>query len=220
MRPPLLLPQNSTTLSPMQTLVLDTNYNPHRVVGWQKAVSLLHKGRAEVVHYEGVVGLYDEILRTVYQEVGRRLATNPQTLAWFELGAVGDKFIVRAPAVIRLFNKIGRKKIVKFSRINVLTRDEFKCCYCGKRKTSSELNYDHVLPRSQGGKTTWENIVMSCYECNSRKADRTPVQAGMTLLRPPVKPKSLPIAALRLDQLQEIPDCWRSWLYWTAELEP
>lgn len=144
-------------------------------------------------------------------------------LTWFELGVDDtdpDVYVVRVPAVIRLLGKVARKKGVKFSRINVLTRDRYTCQYCGQRLPMSDLNYDHVVPRSQGGKTVWENIVSACYACNAVKRDRTPEQAGMRLLAKPARPKSLPLAALRVDSLGAIPDAWRSWLYWNVELEP
>ena len=88
------------------------------------------------------------------------------------------------------------KRGVKFSRNNVFARDDFRCQYCGARKSARELNYDHVVPRVQGGKTVWENIVASCYDCNGMKRGRTPEQAGMKLLRAPVKPRSLPMTTL------------------------
>lgn len=198
------------------TLVLDSGYRPHRVVSWQRAAQLLHDGRAEVV------SLYEDVLRAIDKDVAKTLQLGKSMLSWFELGNSDndDLYIVKMPAVVRLYGTLGRKKVVKFSRINVLTRDGFKCCYCGAKKLVKELNYDHVLPRSMGGKTVWENIVSSCYECNARKGSRTPEQAGMKLLRPPVKPKSLPIAALRLDGLKNIPEAWGDWLYWNVELEP
>lgn len=204
-------------MSMSRTLVLDAGYQPHRVVSWQRAAQLLHDGRAEVVE------LYTDVVRAITREAARGLRVSKQMLAWFELGiddADPDTFVVRVPAVIRLLGKVGRKKAVKFSRINVLTRDRFTCQYCGTKKLMRELNYDHVVPRAQGGRTVWENIVSSCYECNGLKRNRTPAEAGMKLLNAPVRPKSLPIAALRLESLKEIPECWRSFLYWNVELEP
>jgi len=200
-----------------RTLVLDASYQPHRLVGWQRAAQLLHDGRAEVME------LYSEVVRAISKDVAQTLSVSRQMLAWFELGvdaADPDTYVVRVPAVIRLLGKVGRKKAVKFSRINVLTRDNFSCQYCGEKKLMRELNYDHVIPRSQGGKTTWENIVMACYPCNSRKQNRTPEQSGMRLLSQPVRPKTLPIGVLRMDGVKNIPECWKSFLYWHVELEP
>lgn len=201
----------------MRTLVLDAGYQPHRIVSWERAAQLMHDGRAEVVE------LYDDVVRRVRQETAKAFRLSHQMLTWFELGVDDsdpDVYVVRVPAVIRLLGKVGRKKAVKFSRINVLTRDEYTCQYCGHKFAMSDLNYDHVVPRSQGGKTEWNNIVSACYDCNARKGSRTPEQAGMKLLRAPVRPKSLPIAALRVDSIGNVPECWRSWLYWNAELEP
>lgn len=198
------------------TLVLDAGYQPHRIITWQRAAQLLHDGRAEVVE------LYDDAVRAISREAARALRLSNEMIAWFELGTSEhdpDVLVVRVPAVVRLLDAVGRKRGVKFSRINVLTRDGFRCQYCGAPKLVRELNYDHVVPRSQGGRTVWENIVAACYECNSRKRDRTPEQAGMRLLSKPVRPKSLPIATLRLESLREIPECWRSWLYWNVELQ-
>jgi 5-methylcytosine-specific restriction endonuclease McrA len=201
----------------MRTLVLDIGFQPHRVVSWQRAAQLLHDGRAEVVE------LYDDVVRAISKDTAKGLEISKQMLAWFELGVDDsdpDTFVIRVPAVIRLLGKIGKKKVVKFSRINVLTRDKFACQYCGAKHNMRDLNFDHVIPRAQGGKTVWENIVMSCYPCNSIKRNRTPAEAGMYLLNQPVRPKSLPIAALRMESIKDIPECWRSWLYWDAELEP
>jgi 5-methylcytosine-specific restriction endonuclease McrA len=119
---------------------------------------------------------------------------------------------MKMPAVVRLKRVINSvKRAVKFSRLNVLTRDGFRCQYCGSHKEAHELNYDHVVPRKQGGKTVWENIVTSCYGCNERKRDRTPEEAGMRLLSRPVKPKSLPLSSARIDPRTAHPD-WASWL--------
>lgn len=124
----------------------------------------------------------------------------------------GDMIVLRTPSVMALKKEIGSiKRGVKFSRINVLTRDKYRCAYCAVRGTDEDLNYDHVIPRSQGGRTVWENIVASCYPCNSKKANRTPEQAGMRLLTRPYKPKTLPMTSpvIRRDQIH--PD-WHPYL--------
>ena len=116
---------------------------------------------------------------------------------------------IRAPAVVRLRRPIGgMKRGVKFSRINVFARDDFRCQYCGTKRGIRDLNYDHVVPRVQGGKTVWENIVTSCYDCNARKRGRTPEQAGMKLLRAPVKPKALPMTTVLPRHHGRIPEVW------------
>ena len=172
-----------------RTLILDLGYQPHRIVSWQRAVTMLFQGKVEVVEE------YDEI---VYS---------------------GRTLVLRMPAVVRLLQRVTRRKAVRFSRMNVLARDNWTCQYCGHRFPTRQLNYDHVIPRSQGGKTGWENIVTACYGCNDRKANRTPRQAGMRLLRQPVKPTSLPVIALHFDPAGSIPEAWANWVYWHGELE-
>lgn len=125
----------------------------------------------------------------------------------------------KMPAVVRLTHWIStHKQRVKFSRQNVLCRDRWRCQYCGARKTTSELTFDHVVPRSKGGKTEWENIVMACRECNHRKADKTPRQAGLKLRKRPERPTWLPNFNMSLNQIQNVPVEWKD--YWTVELVP
>ena len=125
---------------------------------------------------------------------------------------------VQMPAVVRLSRPVARHtQRVKFSRANVLARDRWRCQYCGQRFRGDELTYEHVVPRSQGGRTTWENIVMACVDCNRRKGNRTPAQAEMKLLRLPARPAWVPRYNPRL-QAREVPVEWRE--YWTVELEP
>ncbi len=119
---------------------------------------------------------------------------------------------LQVPAVVRLRKMIARVKAdVKFSRINVYTRDGFRCQYCGLKRTTKHLNYDHVLPRSQGGKTVWDNIVTSCISCNLRKDCRTPEQAGMRLLKRPTKPKTLPLSGTFVLP-KDVPGPWMPYL--------
>ena len=89
--------------------------------------------------------------------------------------------VIKVPAVIRLLTKFKLRTHVKLSRKNILIRDSYRCKYCGKSGTSSSLTLDHILPKSRGGKFTWENIVTSCWTCNSEKGDRTPSEAGMKI---------------------------------------
>lgn len=131
----------------------------------------------------------------------------------------GVTIVMKMPAVIRLVHKIRGKRSIKFSRINVALRDKFSCQYCGVKLPLRKLTYDHVVPRCRGGRTRWENIVMSCYPCNERKADKSPEQAGLHLRTKPVKPKWLPVVGFRLDKSMSIPDQWANWMYWRGELD-
>lgn len=146
-----------------ETLVLDQSYQPLARVPWQKAIVLLFTDKVEVVeHYS------DREVRSV-------------------------SVTIKMPSVVRFLKKIKRRKRpVKFSRENVYNRDGGKCQYCSKDLTKSESTYDHVLPKSRGGKTDWDNIVIACGKCNQKKRNRTPEEAGMHLKCKPYKPKYLP----------------------------
>ena len=169
-------------------LVLDAEWRPLRVEHWQRAIADFFLGKLEIVTYSED--------RTI-QGVNR---TYPM------------------PSVVRVVRHFKRDRIrIKFSRINVYARDKFTCVYCGERKPTEDLTFDHVTPRSRGGRTTWENIVTACGICNLEKADRTPVEAGMKLLTQPKKPKYLPAITVRGMGGRDIPPDWRP--YWTGALE-
>jgi 5-methylcytosine-specific restriction endonuclease McrA len=127
---------------------------------------------------------------------------------------------VQMPAVVRLTTHVKQaRQKVKFSRVNIIARDRSECQYCGTRLASADVTYDHVIPRSQGGKTVWQNIVVSCSFCNSAKANRTPEQAEMRLRRKPERPSWVPLYNPRLRvPMSDVPPQWRN--YWMTELEP
>lgn len=155
---------------------------------WQDAITAVFLGKAETIEE------YDDEVHSTFK-------------------------VYKIPAVIRLLHKIRRhKKPVKFSRVNIYGRDEYRCQYCGDRKKIGDLTYDHVLPRSQGGKTTWTNIASACDDCNSRKGGRTPAQAGMRLLKQPVQPASTPVFVVQVSR-ESAPAAWRDYLYWAGELD-
>jgi 5-methylcytosine-specific restriction endonuclease McrA len=115
------------------------------------------------------------------------------------------------PAVVRLRKACKPNGGIRFSRANVYMRDKFRCCYCGEKKKPRELTYDHVVPRSRGGRRTFENIVTSCRPCNSRKGDRTPVEAGMKMHYRSRQPTELTLQPLLLD-LSKVPPQWEPYL--------
>jgi 5-methylcytosine-specific restriction endonuclease McrA len=118
---------------------------------------------------------------------------------------------IKAPAVVRLlrFFRVGRRS-PSLSRINILARDNFTCQYCSREMPAKEATLDHVIPRSQGGKTTWENIVCACSSCNRRKGGRTPKEANMKLLSKPCKPQWLPVLNTKFNG--NIPHPWLMFL--------
>jgi 5-methylcytosine-specific restriction endonuclease McrA len=150
--------------------------------------------------------------------------------SWTELAAeVGDdvihtpRMVLKVPRVVVLqaYDRLPRRQ-VRFSRQNIYLRDNFTCQYCGRQYARAQLNLDHVVPRSQGGRTSWENVVCSCVRCNLDKGGRTPAQAGLRLLNPPRRPSwsSLSPAVGRIPYAEWLPfvDPVAA-SYWNAELE-
>lgn len=130
------------------------------------------------------------------------------------------------PKVIALRHYAGVFSSPKFCRRSILLRDRYRCQYCGDRFTSEDLTFDHVVPRSAGGKTTWDNILTACIRCNTAKAASLPNYtgkkgAGMKPLKMPRQPRTAELLRAGLEFLDpQIRDDYGSWLYWSAELKP
>ncbi len=128
---------------------------------------------------------------------------------------------LRLPSVIALKEYVQSARRPAFTRFNVFLRDGFTCQYCGQRFPTHELTFDHVIPRSRGGKTTWTNVVTACAACNLRKGNRLPTQAAV---RPLVAPTA-PSTHLLQERGRGFPpnflhESWRDFLYWDTELDP
>jgi hypothetical protein len=180
-----------------QTLILNQSYRPHEIIDWKEAVTRMVNGKIQVI------AQYDEILASIDR---RTLQSFPELKVSLRsvVGTDVDRIDIMVPAVAVLLKAIKPVKVgkhIKFSKINVCLRDKFSCQYCGDRLKMSELQYEHVVPRSQGGKRT----------CNSFKANRTPEEAGMTLLSVPVKPKVLPMNEPMIYP-ETAPEEWRPYL--------
>jgi 5-methylcytosine-specific restriction endonuclease McrA len=150
------------------TLLLNSTFEPLKVVNWRKAVTMVMLNKVEVVEE------YGRIIRGV--SFALRL---PAVIRL-------NRFIKR------------RTPVVKFSRENLYVRDRGKCQYCGTFFEQKELTYDHVIPRSRGGQTEWTNVVTCCTTCNFKKGGRTPEEAGMSLIRKPKAPIWIPLLAINL----------------------
>jgi len=127
---------------------------------------------------------------------------------------------IRIPRVILLldFDRLPRHE-VRFTRKNIFYRDRNRCQYCGHKFQTRDLNLDHVVPLSRGGKSTWENVVCCCIKCNSRKGGLLPEEAGMHLVRSAVKPRWHPLVKISFTTGQY--EAWKNFLdiaYWNAEL--
>lgn len=126
---------------------------------------------------------------------------------------------IRVPEVVTLtdFNRLP-STTVAFSRRNIFKRDRMLCQYCGKKLRSEDATIDHVVPRSHGGGSSWENCVLACVRCNHSKADRTPQKAGLNLLNMPKQPNWNPAYS----QYSVRYESWSKFIsdaYWNAELE-
>lgn len=130
-------------------------------------------------------------------------------------------FEMRLPSVISLKEFIPLTRRPAFTRFNVFLRDRFSCQYCGESYPAPELTFDHVIPRSRGGRTVWENVVTACQSCNLLKGNRLPDEARMYPQTRPTQPTTY--------QLQEngrsfppnfLHQSWRDFLYWDTELDP
>lgn len=188
-----------------RTLILTQYYTPHEIVDWKDAVTRMFGGKIQVV------AQYNEILAHIDRNTLRSFPELALALRQV-VGADVESIEVKVPAVAVLMRHVKPVKSgVKFSKVNVMTRDHFSCQYCGNRFKGSQLNYDHVVPRAKGGRTVWDNIVSACYACNSKKANRTPQEAGMPLLSKPERPRVLPLNGPLID-LDEAPAEWHPYL--------
>lgn len=190
-------------------LVLNRSFMPVHVTTVRRALSLLYQGMAKAVNDQYELINFDD---------------------WRELGAKdGDDVIglvngvIRVPRVILLvaYDRIP-KRHVRFSRLNIFLRDRNTCQYCGHAFHRKELNIDHVIPRSRGGKSTWENVVCSCLECNRLKGGNTPKEARMRLVKKPARPRWTPQMNFKI-QIRRYEE-WIPFMnfidvsYWNAEL--
>jgi 5-methylcytosine-specific restriction endonuclease McrA len=170
------------------TLLLNQSYEPLQIVGWQRAITLLWQGKVEVLEE------HDEEIRSI-------------------------SFSMKIPSVMRMLTmvRLKRRTPVKFTRLNIFTRDGYTCQYCAEKFDSEDLTFDHVVPVAQGGRKSWDNIATACVDCNSKKEGRTPEQAKMKLLKKPRQPTWTQAITVTLG-LRKTPATWADYLYWNVEL--
>ena len=180
-------------------LVLNRSYMAVRVVSVRRAFGMLYREAAEVIHVEdGAYANYDfaswcELSAFWSEEPPNGSSANGSD--WIRT----VRYRIQVPRVIRLlgFDQAPRRS-VRLNRKNLFARDEHRCQYCGRALPPSQLSFDHVTPRSRGGKTEWENVVTCCFKCNTQKGDRTPQEAGMKLRRRPGRPRHNPLLSAKL----------------------
>ena len=196
----------SASMLDRPTLMLNRNWQPVGVAPVRRSLVLLWNGTARVVD-----------------------PADYQLYTWADWAAMaprdGEPMVrtvrqpIRVPEVLSLitYDRVPTNSVT-FSRRNIFKRDRYTCQYCGNQPGPEELTIDHVIPRAQGGESTWENCVLACVACNARKADRTPEQARMRLPRRPHKPQWKPDYATRGERITS----WSRFLseaYWTVELQ-
>ena len=142
-------------------------------------------------------------------------------IAYYDRVVRSPRFEMKLPSVISLKEYVHTARRPAFTRFNVFLRDGFVCQYCGGRFPTQDLTFDHVIPRSRGGKTTWENVVTACSGCNLEKGNRLPHQANMHPLNQPAQPTTF----LLQENGRSFPpnylhESWRDFLYWDSELDP
>jgi 5-methylcytosine-specific restriction endonuclease McrA len=192
-----------------KVLVLNRSYFPVHVTSVRRAVCLLYQGIAKAVDHQ-----YRTFDFNSWSDLSSALHGDTISLV--------DR-VIRVPRVILLvaYDRVPKRQ-VRFSRFNVFARDNNTCQYCGEKLPRSELNLDHVIPRSQGGLSTWENMVCSCFTCNRVKGGRRPEEAGMHLIRRAFRPEWTPfmLETFSFKRYHE----WRPYLnmvdaaYWNTEL--
>ena len=191
-------------------LVLNKSFLPVQITTVRRAFCLLYAGIAKAVNSQ-----YETFDFDSWRQV--RVEINDDAIGLVDR-------MIKVPRVILLiaYDRVPKRR-VRFSRYNIFARDKNTCQYCGKKFPRNEFNLDHVVPRSQGGTSTWENVVCSCQGCNRRKGGRTPEQAGMKLIVRPRKPAWTP--PLTFSFRQAIRQEWVPFLdfmvdvsYWNTEL--
>ena len=197
-------------------LVLNRFFAAIQIVSVRRAFAMLCSERAEVVHVDG--GSFASYDFDSWVELSRLRENFPDGDGdWVRTVSLD----IRVPRVVRvlLYQKLPVQR-VRLNRRNIFARDENRCQYCGKRFPTSELSLDHVLPASQGGETSWSNLVCACTACNKRKGGRLPREAGLRLVRKPARPRRSPVLRMKLRSPKYT--SWRHFLneaYWSVSLK-
>jgi 5-methylcytosine-specific restriction endonuclease McrA len=191
-------------------LVLNKSFLPVQITTVRRAFCLLYAGIAKAVNSQ-----YETFDYESWRQIG--VERNDETLGLVDR-------VIKVPRVILLiaYDRVPKRR-TRFSRYNIFARDKNICQYCGQKFQRHDLNLDHVIPRSQGGFSTWENVVCSCHQCNRKKGGKTPDQAKMKLIAPPRKPAWTPPLNLSIQELMR-----KEWVpfldfmvdvsYWNTEL--
>lgn len=194
-------------------LVLNRSFMAVQIIDWRRAMSLVYIDHARVV---------DEDYKTYNFEDWREMSTLIQRDPSGFVTTPSFKIAIPDVISLRHFDGLPRAE-VKFTRRNIYEHYGYRCAYCGLKFVSSDLNLEHVIPRSRGGKTDWSNVVTTCIPCNLKKGNRLPNEANMKLLVKPTKPRWTGAAALAFRPGFKLKASWQRFVdnvYWNTELEP
>ncbi len=176
--------------------------------GWPALV--LNADYRPLSYYPLSIWPWQEVVKAVFQD-------RVDVVSTYDRVVRSPSMEFRLPSVVSLKAYIDQDRPPAFTRFNLFLRDAFACRYCG---SPEDLTFDHVVPRSRGGRTTWENIVTACAPCNLRKGGRTPREAGMQPSRAPRRPSMYELQELgRRFPPHYLHESWLDYLYWDIELE-
>ena len=179
----------SATSQAPRVLVLNASYEPMRIVSWQRAMLLLLGEKVDVLEASDIVIRSPSVSISLPSVIKMRTYYKP---------------------------KRGPSKVLRFSRLHVFLRDDFRCQYCRETFPIKALTLDHVIPVVRGGLKTWTNIVSCCVDCNQKKGSRTPQEAGFHHFRTPSEP-SVGFLPDILYLKGSIPDSWKAYLLWHSK---
>lgn len=193
-------------------LVLNRNFYAIQITSWQRAITLVYIDHARVV---------DEAYRTYSFEDWRELTKVREDHPAGFIRTPEFKIAIPEIIALRLYDRLPHMD-VKFTRRNIYEHYNYRCCYCGKKFPTHELNLEHVVPRSRGGKSTWDNVVTSCVSCNLQKGNKLIGETGMNLRIKPSKPKWHRGISLVLKPHIRVRASWQKFIdtmYWNSELK-
>jgi len=190
-------------------LVLNKSWVAVHIASARRAISLIYQGLAKVID---VTDNYKAHTFDSWRDLSA--AETDEVIC-----TVNYKIKIPEVIVLTLYNDLPKREVA-LSRKNIFERDHNTCQYCGKKQSREDLTIDHVIPRSRGGKNTWDNLVIACYPCNARKENRLPAEANMYPLRTPKKPKWIPHVGIQFSQVKKL--SWEKFVnkaYWETELK-
>lgn len=193
-------------------LVLNRSFYAIHITNWRRALSLVYIDHARVVDDE-----YRTYNFSDWQELSQMIENHPSGFVYTPTLKIAIPEVI----ALRIYDQMPISEI-KFTRRNIYEHYGYHCCYCGKKFPTNDLNLEHVIPKSRGGQSTWNNIVTSCIPCNLKKEDLLPKEAGMKLLIQPSKPRWRGSQSLVMHASFKLKASWQKFIdtvYWNSELE-